>query len=62
MKILGIMFCVIFLLMFIFCKVKVNGSTDITIVQRACACFFGSLLLTLILGLPALGIIYLLGT
>lgn len=61
MKILGIMFCVLFLLMFIFCKVKVNGSTDITIIQRTLACLFGSFLLTLIFGLPILGIIYLLG-
>jgi hypothetical protein len=61
MKILGIMFCVIFLLMFIFFKVKVNGSTDITILQRIYACLIGSLLLTVILGLPTLGIVYLLG-
>jgi hypothetical protein len=61
MKILGIMFCVIFLLMFIFCKIKINGSTDITIIQRASACLITSLLLTVILGLPILGIIYLLG-
>lgn len=61
MKILGIMFCVLFLLTFIFGKVKVNGSTDITIIQRTLACLLGSLMLTLIFGLPILGIIYLLG-
>lgn len=61
MKILGIMFCALFLLMFLFFKIKVNGSTNITTLQRAYACLIGSLLLTVILGLPTLGIIYLLG-
>lgn len=59
MKILGIMFCVLFLLMFCFANIKVNNSTDITILQRAGACLIGSLVLTIILGLPILGIVYL---
>jgi len=60
MKILGIMFCIIFLLMFIFAKVKIGNSTHITLIQRLGVCLIGSLLLTIILGLPILGIIYLL--
>lgn len=60
MKFLGIMFLVSFILFFLFAKVKVNGSAyGVTIFQRACACFLGSLVFTAILGLPILGIIYL---
>ena len=59
MKILGIMFCVLFLQMFCFAKIKVNKSTDITTLQRAVMCLICSLVVTLILGLPVLGIVYL---
>lgn len=59
MKTLGIIFCIIFILTFLFADVKVNGSTDITILQRIELCLLFSLLFTVILGLPILGIIYL---
>ena len=59
MKILGIIFCIIFILTFLFAKVKVNGDTDITIFERVELCILFSLLLTVILGLPILGVIYL---
>ena len=61
MKILGIIFCILFLLIFLFAKVKINGSTDVTIVGRAYVSFIGSIVLTLFLGLPILGIMKLLG-
>lgn len=59
MKILGIIFCLIFVLTFLFAKVKINGDTDITILERAELCILFSLLLTVIFGLPILGVIYL---
>lgn len=59
MRILGIMFCSMFLLMFLFGKIKWNGSTDISIVQRAVACLIASGVVSIILGLPVLGLIYL---
>ena len=61
MKILGIMFCAIFILCFIFAEVEINGSANITIIQRVFASVVISVILTLILGLPVLGIMYLLG-
>lgn len=61
MKILGIIFCILFLLIFLFAKIKINGNTDVTIICRAYASFIGSAILTLVLGLPILGIMKLLG-
>ena len=61
MKILAIIFCVLFIWCFIFAKIDVNGSKDITIVQRVFASMIISVILTLIFGLPVLGILYLLG-
>lgn len=61
MKILGLIFCFVFLLIFLFAKIKINGSTDVTVEDRVYAAFVGSIVLTLILGLPILGIIKLLG-
>ena len=59
MKILGIIFCLIFVLTFLFAKVKINEDTDISILERAELCILFSLLLTVIFGLPILGVIYL---
>lgn len=61
MKILGIIYLVCFLWMFFFTKIKVNGSTNITLFQRVAACLYVSLLLTIIVGIPVLGIMYLIG-
>lgn len=61
MKILGIIYLVCFLWMFFFTKIKVNGDTNITLFQRVAACLYGSLLLTIIVGIPMLGIMYLIG-
>lgn len=51
MRILGIMF--------LFGKIKWNDSTDISIMQRAVACLIASGVVSIILGLPVLGLIYL---
>jgi hypothetical protein len=59
MKILLFMFLILFILSFLFAKVRVNGSTNISIFQRAGVCFVGSLILSLFIGLPILGILYL---
>ena len=59
MKTLGIIFCIIFMLTFLFAKIKVNGSTNITILQRIELCLLFTLGFTVILGLPILGVIYL---
>ena len=61
MNIFGIMLCVIFIWCFIFAKIEVNGSKDITIIQRMFASVIICAILTLILGFPVLGIVYLLG-
>lgn len=59
MKILLIMFLIIYILMFLFGKVTINESTNISTLQRAAVCLIGSSLLTLVFGLPILGIVYL---
>lgn len=56
---LGIIFICVFLLMFLFANVKVNGDTNVGVLQRAFVCLIGSGLLTLVLGLPICGLIYL---
>ena len=61
MKILAIIFCILFIWCFIFAKIEVNGSKDITIIQRMFASVIICAILTLVLGLPVLGIVYLLG-
>ena len=61
MNVLGIMLWVIFIWCFIFAKIEINGNTDITITQRVFASMIISVVLTLIFGLPVLGIMYLLG-
>lgn len=53
------MFLILFLLMFIFADVKINGLKTDNILARAGACLIGSFILTAILGLPVLGIVYL---
>ena len=59
MKILTILYCVLFILMFLFAEVKVNGRSCNQIFQRVFVCLIGSLIFTLILGFPVLGIMYL---
>lgn len=59
MKILTILFCVLFILMFLFAEVKVNGRLCNQIFQRVFTCLVGSLIFTLVLGFPVLGIMYL---
>lgn len=44
MKILAIMFLILFLLMFLFADVKINGLKTDNIFARAGACLIGSLL------------------
>lgn len=57
MKILAIMFLVLFLLMFIFADVKINDLKTDNILVRAGACLIGSFIVTAILGFPVLGIV-----
>ena len=59
MKILAIMFLVLFLLMFIFADVKINDLKTDNILVRAGTRLIGSFIVTAILGLPVLGIVYL---
>lgn len=59
MRILGIMFCTMFIWLFLFVKITWNGSSDITILKRAIASLMGSFILTVFLGLPVLGLVYL---
>lgn len=59
MRILGIMFCSMFLLMFLFAKITWNDSSDLNIIKRAIASLMGSFILTVVLGLPVLGLVYL---
>lgn len=59
MKILAIMFLILFLLMFIFADVKINDLKTDNIFVRAVACLIGSFILTAVFGLPILGIVYL---
>lgn len=59
MRILGIMFCSMFLLMFLFAKITWCGSSDLTIIKRAIASLMGSFILTVVLRLSVLGLVYL---
>lgn len=59
MKILLIIFLIIYILMILFGKITINESTNISILQRVAVCLVGSGLLTLVFGLPVLGIVYL---
>lgn len=59
MKILVIMFLILFMLMFIFADVKINDLKTDNIFARAGACLIGSFITTAILGIPVLGILYL---
>lgn len=59
MRILGIMFCSMFLLMFLFAKITWDGRSDLSFIKRAIASLMGSFILTVVLGLPVLGLVYL---
>lgn len=61
MKVLIIIFCIIYLLMFFFAKVKVNNMPATNVFQRAGVCLIAAAILTILIGLPILGIIYLIG-
>lgn len=60
MKLFGIIFLVLFILIFLFANINVNGKRNITILQRVYVSAIASLVMTIIIGLPLLGIIYLL--
>lgn len=60
MKILFIMFLILFILIFLFAKIEINGTYNITLIQRVCASVITSIVITLIIGLPILGIVYIL--
>lgn len=61
MKILALIFWIIFFLLFCFAEVKVNDLPATKISERVCACGICALILTAMFGLPILGIIYLVG-
>lgn len=56
MRIIGITFLVMFLITFLCAKIKVNNSSDVTIMQRVFVSIMAAAILTLIIGLPILGI------
>ena len=59
MRSLAIIFFVVYIGMFLFGKITVNGDTKPRMLKRAVACAWGSLVLTLLVGLPVLGLVYL---
>ena len=59
MKVLGILFAVMFVLFFFFGNVDFNGNTKLPLLARLVFCLLGSAFMALILGLPVLGIIHL---
>lgn len=61
MKILVIIFCIMYLLMFFFAEVKVNDMPATNVFQRAGVCLMAATILTLLIGLPILGVVYLIG-
>lgn len=61
MNMLEIIYLAFYLWMFFFGKVKIGENTNITLLQRAWVCMIGSTLLTILVGLPMLGILYLIG-
>lgn len=61
MKLLLIIFGILFVLFFIFGNVKVNGSENVGIFKRTGACALAAAITTLIVGLPLLGIASLIG-
>lgn len=48
---LGAAYC-LFIWMFLFCRIEVNGSDNVNIFTRAIACFAASVIITFILALP----------
>lgn len=56
-KVLGIIFLILFIASFLFAKIKINGRYDYSILDRVGACLVISFILTWILGLPILGIL-----
>lgn len=59
MKFLIILFLILFVLMFCFAKVKIIGKKRISVLERVVMCAVASLFLSLVFGLPMLGIYYL---
>jgi len=59
-KVLFIMFLVLFILIFLFAKIEINGTYNITLIKRVYASIITSIVITLIIGLPILGIVYIL--
>jgi len=45
--------------MFLFAKITWGDSSDLNIIKRAIASLMGSFILTVVLGLPVLGLVYL---
>lgn len=61
MKVLGIMYLAIYILLFATAKIKVSGVVTNSLWLRFVVVSIFSTLLTVILGLPLLGLLYLLG-
>lgn len=59
MKFLGIMFFSLIILSTLFANIKINGKGTNNLLTRFVVSIFGSFIITLVLGLPALGIYYL---
>lgn len=56
MKVLFIMFLVLFILIFLFAKIEINGTYNITLIKRVYASIITSIVITLIIGLPILAL------
>lgn len=59
MELLGTIYLIFFILLFLFAKVQSNNIEVTNIFHRAFLCLIGSFFITIILGLPILGITYL---
>lgn len=59
MRSLRIIFICVFLLSFLFANVTAGGDSNVGVLKRAFICLIGSGVITLVLGLPICGLIYL---
>lgn len=61
MRVLGIMFVILYFIFLFFGNLQINGNTKLTLWQRAVLSVFGSAVLTIIIGLPVFGLLSLFG-
>lgn len=61
MRVLGITFIILYFIFLFFGNLQINGNTKLTLWQRAVLSLFGSTVLTIVIGLPILGLLSLFG-